>query len=377
MLIGLIIYGSIDTVSGGFLYDRQLVRALQQRGHTVQIISLPWRGYAQLLTHNLNFNLWRRLRQVKVDLWLQDELNHPSLVLLNYGLRRTHPAPIVSIVHHLRQDEAHPPTIRWLYRGVENTYLQGIHGFIFNSRTTRERVSSILKRVPPHIVAYPAADHLTDPHRTPLLTPEEVRTRAHEPGPLRVIFLGNLIPRKGLHTLIRALAHIPREEVTLDIVGREDVDQTYTRHVRMLVQQYGLAANVRFWGYLEADDLHRLLRRKHLLVVPSQYEGFGIVYLEGMAFGLPAIAGNRGAAHEIITPGENGDLVAPEDAKTLSQRLIALHRHRELLSRMGIAALARFRRHPTWRESMEQAVQWLETWSAGPAETFRKRQREE
>ncbi|NPA91702.1 MAG: glycosyltransferase family 4 protein [Chloroflexi bacterium] len=367
MRIGLIIYGSIDTLSGGFLYDRQLVRALQRRGHTVQVISFPWRGYAQHLAHNIRPDIWHRLRQANVDLWLQDELNHPSLVLLNRGLRRDHPAPIISIVHHLRQDEVHPPAVRRIYRWVENAYLRGVHGFIFNSRTTRERVHTVLGRAAEGIVAYPAADHLTGSRAVPFLTPDEVRARALEDGPLRAVFLGNLIPRKGLHTLIRALAHLPRGSVTLDIVGREDVDRAYSTRVRRLVQQHGLTTAVRFWGYLDQGDLHRLIRRMHLLAVPSQYEGFGIVYLEGMAFGLPAIAGNRGAAHEIVTPGENGELVPPEEPEVLGRHLIALHRDRERLSRMGIAALERFRRHPTWEESMGRAVQWLETWAPRPS----------
>ncbi len=368
MHIGFIIYGSIDTVSGGFLYDRQLVRALQRRGHTVQIISFPWQGYAQQLAHNIRPDIWRRLRQVNVDLWLQDELNHPSLVLLNRRLRRAHPAPIISIVHHLRQDEEHPRTLRPIYRRVENTYLRGVHGFIFNSHTTRERVETLLGRRAKGIVAHPAADHLTGPGRLPFLTPQDVRARAHEKGPLRVVFLGNLIPRKGLHTLLHALSLLPRGSVILHVVGREDADRVYVAHVRARVHRQNLTPYVRFWGYLEPGDLHRLLRRMHLLVVPSQYEGFGIVYLEGMAFGLPAIAGNRGAAHEIITPGETGELVPPENADILSRHLLTLHRDREHLSRMGIAALERFRRHPTWEESMSRAVQWLEMWPSPPEE---------
>lgn len=361
MLLGLIIYGTLDTVSGGFLYDRHLVRVLRARGHTVRVFSLPWNTYVHHLSHNVTPRIWKTLVHARVDLWLQDELNHPSLLLLNRGLRRRHSAPIVSIVHHLRQDEAHPPGVRLLYRAVENAYLRSVDGFVFNSRTTRQRVEGILGRRTRGVVAYPAADHLTGPKQSPLITPAEIRARAHEPGPLRVVFLGNLIPRKGLETLIRAVARLPRGSVVLNIVGREDAAPGYVTSLRKQVRQLKVTESVHFRGYMPSEGLRTLLRRMHVLMVPSRYEGFGIVYLEGMAFGLPAIAGNRGATKEIITPGVNGYLVPPGDVTAIARRMAELHRNREHLTRLGTAALVRFREHPTWDESMGKVGTWLET----------------
>ena len=88
----------------------------------------------------------------------------------------------------------------------------------------------------------------------------------------------------------------------------------------------------------------------HVMAVPSDYEGFGIVYLEGMGFGVPALASTAGAAGEIITDGENGFLVAPGDAAALADRIEALYGDRVLLGRMSAAALARYAQHPTWQE---------------------------
>jgi glycosyltransferase involved in cell wall biosynthesis len=100
-------------------------------------------------------------------------------------------------------------------------------------------------------------------------------------------------------------------------------------------------------------------------VVPSSYEGFGIVYLEGMAFGLPAIAGRGGAAHEIITDGVNGFLV--EDAAALRQHLHTLHHNREQLTQMSEAAQSRFAAHPTWTASMTQIRDFLRSVIPAPA----------
>src|SRR5688500_938752 len=126
MRIGLSIYGSLDTLSCGYLYDRKLAEYFRSRGDTVEIMSLPWRNYAAHLTDNLHFKLPSNL-----DILVEDELNHPSLILAN---RRKHSYPVISLVHHLRCSELRPNWQNIFYRWVEKKYLQSVDGFIFNSK---------------------------------------------------------------------------------------------------------------------------------------------------------------------------------------------------------------------------------------------------
>jgi len=129
MRIGFVIYGSLDTLSGGYMYDRKLVGYLRAQGDTVEIISLPWRNYAAHLTDNFSFKL-----PANLDILIQDELNHPSLIAANL---KKHPYPIISLVHHLRCSELRPNWQNDLYRVIEKKYLQNVDGFIFNSKTTK------------------------------------------------------------------------------------------------------------------------------------------------------------------------------------------------------------------------------------------------
>jgi len=103
--IGLIIYGSLETLTGGYLYDRLLVEELRRRGDQVEIISLPWRTYGRHLADNLSLGLWQRLRRASFEALLQDELNHPSLFWMNRRLQRSMRYPIVTIVNLLRCSE--------------------------------------------------------------------------------------------------------------------------------------------------------------------------------------------------------------------------------------------------------------------------------
>jgi glycosyltransferase involved in cell wall biosynthesis len=354
MNIGLIIYGRLDTLSGGYLYDRKLVARLQEMGDTVEIISLPWDGYGRSLMHNSWFALQEQLRQAEFDILLQDELNHPSLFWLNKKLRGQIEYPIISIVHHLRCSEARPRWQNWLYRLVERRYLTSVDGFVFNSQTTRQVVQSLVGDRQPHVVALPAGDRF----QTALAT-AQIEVRANKSGPLRLLFVGNLIPRKGLHNLLEAVAQLPQSDWQLDVVGDTVVSPRYTQQIQQTITKQNLGDNVTLHGPLNDEPLAEKMANSDLLVVPSSYEGYGIVYLEGMGFGLPAIAGKGGAAHEIITEGVDGFLVGDGETAVLAQHLRTLHHNRALLTKMSLAAHARFQTHPTWQQSMGQIHKYL------------------
>jgi glycosyltransferase involved in cell wall biosynthesis len=354
--IGLLIYGSLETFSGGFYYDKRLIEFLQHQGDRVKIISLPWRSYGYSLFDNFSHQLLRQLISAPFDLLLQDELVHPSFFRLNYQLRPKISYPIVSIVHHLRSCEAHSSVYKRSYRWIERQYLSSVDGFICVSATTRHDVEKLIGTHYPTIVAQPGKDRfLCD------LSPRMIMERAHEPGPLNILFIGMVTPHKGVHTLIAALSNIPTNQWRLRIVGNLERDKSYVAAIRRQIEGSGIGSKVELMGELYDHELSDLFAMSHLLAVPSSYEGFGIAYLEGMNFGLPAVAGTIGAAKEIITHGQNGFLVPPGDPKALAQTLKLLIRDRKLLLKMSLAAHDRAASQPTWEESAARARVFLQS----------------
>ena len=111
----------------------------------------------------------------------------------------------------------------------------------------------------------------------------------------------------------------------------------------------GLAATSK--AAMTADEVSTAesLARSHLLAVPSSYEGFGIVYLEGMAFGLPALASSAGGAQEIIRHGETGWLVPPGEPVGLARAILE-----------ALADPAQGRRMGTWGRAIVEAEYSLE-----------------
>ena len=344
--VGLVIYGSPDTVSGGYLYDRKLVEYLRSQGDSVEIISLPWRNYPRHLADNLSSGLLRRLAGLQLDVLLEDELNHPSLFMLNRRLRKQAGYPVVSIVHHLRSSERRPSWQNDCYRRVERLYLSGVDGLIYNSRTTRDVVENLLGTKPPGIVAYPGGDRMG-----PQASDLELIEKAHD-GVLRLLFVGNLTSRKGLHVLLEAVKKLPAGQWALTVAGNVQADFLYARRMLYRVRMDGLTEHVHFTGAISDDELAAHMKASHLLAVPSSYEGYGIVYIEGMGFGLPAIATTGGAAGEIITHDRDGYLISPGDDATLTEHLAALIKDHRRLLEMSMAARRRYLLHPTWEESM-------------------------
>jgi glycosyltransferase involved in cell wall biosynthesis len=354
MHIGLLIYGSLDTLTGGYLYDRLLCRELEVLGDKVTVYSLPWRSYGRHLTDNFSRDLYRTLRQAPLDVLIQDELNHPSLVGLNYLLRRRVNYPLVSLIHLLRHTEPRPAWQNWGYRQVERLYLASVDGFIYNSRDSQQLVER-LAGPKPGVVGYPGKDHL------PMaISPRHVIRRAHQPGPLRIIYVGNVVRRKGLDLLLDALALLPRRQWRLTVIGSLAMEPDYATRLQQQVAQRGQNSNVRWLGQLPNETIAAHLQAAQLFAMPSRYEGFGIVYMEALGAGLPVLATTAGAAGEMVRSGVNGYLVAPEDVATLSRHMKTLHHDRSRLARMGLAAYRRYQTHPTWRETAVTIRTFLE-----------------
>lgn len=342
------IYGSLDTVSGGYLYDRQLVEYLREQGDAVEVISLPWRNYAAHLTDNIHFRLPKNL-----DVLIQDELNHPSLIIANAG---KHPYPIVSLVHHLRCSELRPKWQNNFYHVIEKKYLQSVDGFIFNSKTTERVVTGLVESSKPSVVAHPPTDRFGN-----AISEKEIVERAQS-GELRILFLGNVIYRKGLHTLLKALSRVERDTISLykvDVIGGLTAEPRYADEMWRQVTVNDLSSIVTFHGALDKEPLIEKLKQAHVLVVPSSYEGYGIAYLEGMGFGLPAIGTTAGAAGEIITHGENGYLIEPDDSVTLANHLRELGKNRELLVRLSLNAMKKYQLQPKWNDTAGQIREFL------------------
>jgi glycosyltransferase involved in cell wall biosynthesis len=345
MHVGLVLYGGLDEQSGGFRYDRRLVAELRAAGDTVDVIELPWRSYPRGLLDNLSTATAAAIGG-DFDVLLQDELAHPSLIRANRRLS----SPVVSIVHHLLADEG--GRLAPFYRAVERRYLATVDAAVCNSEATQRAVIGTGALVADQTVVAPPAGDRFDPD----IDHRRIRERAHE-DPFRVIFVGNIEPRKGLDTLVAGLTRVD-EPWQLTVVGRA-TDSDYRREIERQVRTAGCEDRVTFTGRLPDGELETALRRSHVLAIPSRHEGFGIAYLEGLSAGLPAIGTTAGGADDIVTDGETGLLVDPDDPSAVADAVRTLATDRDLLVEMGLAARHHYQSHPNWSVTADRVRDFL------------------
>ena len=348
MHIGLIIYGSLENLTGGWLYDRLLVENLRERGHTVDVIALAQTGYVRSLAHNFSRSLYRRLVAENYHVLLQDGLVHPSLARLNRLIKRRHSFALVTIVHQVLGRQPLPRIQQMFYRAVEQRYFKSVDGFIFNSDTTRANVEALVGRQNTAVVASPGGD------RMGCLSDEtDIDARSRQEGPLQLISVCNLTPNKGVLPMIEGLSRLPSGIWRLELVGSLTMDRIYVSRIKSLISRRGLEDRIEMPGPLDGDKLAEKLKAGHVFVLPFSYEGFGIACLEAMAWGLPVVGSSRGALNEYIRDGINGVLIQPGDIEDLTRQVRKLHDDRKRLAAYGREALETFHSRPTWQDCFQ------------------------
>lgn len=151
---------------------------------------------------------------------------------------------------------------------------------------------------------------------------------------------------KGIDTVIKALpwvlARIPDLEYSIVGTGND-----LERHQR-LASEMGVAANVRFLGAVDEKALRERYRNCDAFILPSDGEGFGIVYLEAMHFGKPVIAANSRAVPEVVKHDETGLLVNYGNVEQLAETMSTLCLNGNLRERLGRAGRERLLQHFTF-----------------------------
>lgn len=141
----------------------------------------------------------------------------------------------------------------------------------------------------------------------------------------RLLFVGQCTEDKGLEYLIQAMQLLSDVPVTLHLVGKKSAESSYQARLDALVAESDLEDRVIFHGHVAGRaQLTRFYEDADIFVLPSLVEGFGIVLLEAMSYGLPIVATTGGSIPELVTHGTNGLLVPPADPLALALAIRSL-----------------------------------------------------
>lgn len=207
--------------------------------------------------------------------------------------------------------------VLWHRRRLERRFVARQDLSLCNSEFTRQKILSEYK--PPHperIITLLKAVDLTYFQR-PAILPEDPFARPAVAR--RFIYVGSDIQRKGLDTLLQAVAKFPVGfDWHLSVVGatREQVERTFPGLVSR-----SLAERIFFAGKVPRTALRQALWHSDVFVLPSRAEALGVALLEALAAGLPVVATNVGGIPEIVRHPSAGRMVLPEKADELAQAL--------------------------------------------------------
>jgi glycosyltransferase involved in cell wall biosynthesis len=180
---------------------------------------------------------------------------------------------------------------------------------------------------------------------------KEARANLDLPNKPTIAYVGRLVPRKGVDTLIEAFSFLPRYlDVRLVIVGGEPGVEVSSevRRLSALAERLEVRKKVTFTGSRPQEELRRYYSAADVAVTVPHYEPFGMTPLEAMACATPVIGSRVGGIKTSVADGETGYLVPPRDPEALAGRLLRLLSDEDLRDQMGRAARHRIKEHYAW-----------------------------
>jgi glycosyltransferase involved in cell wall biosynthesis len=179
------------------------------------------------------------------------------------------------------------------------------------------------------------------------------------PNSVQILFVGGHEARKGVDTLIHAVAHLLKEGLSIHLVTVGDGPEM--RALRGLSEKLGVSKDIEFLGYLpDPGDavLPRIYAESDLFVLPSRQEGFGFVLLEAMASGTPIIATNTSAIPEVVDGA--GILCPPDDVEALMAAIRDLTKNPVKRAELARQGRSRVESLFTWDLVLNQTIEAYE-----------------
>lgn len=304
-----VVPGPLEQWTGGYIYDARMVAGLRVQGWSVHVHNLPGQfpdvdGIAREAMTGTLAAIPDGARVIIDGLAMGGD---PVSIGREGGRLR-----ILSLVHHPLADETGIGEVaRARFERCESAALAACVGVVVTSDFTARRMAGFGVPVTRVRVAPPGADRVS---------------LAVGPGsgvPPALLCVASVVPRKGQDVLVRALAAIQNLRWTCSCVGSYDRDPAFAQSVVELIRAFGLESRIQLMGECEPEQLDAFYHSATVFVLPSHYEGYGMVLVDALVRGLPIVS-TTGGAIPFTVPSGAGVLVSPGDERALAGGLRSL-----------------------------------------------------
>jgi glycosyltransferase involved in cell wall biosynthesis len=320
--------GDTDRKTGGYLYNARLISGLRKRGYEVEEIVACGASFEE--QRGGARRLGSTFYPYAYDAIVIDALARIA-VCPHLDLWRAS-RPVVALVHEL-------PSVAEGERGYEEPLLRSDRLVAVSDHGREVLLDRGIEEGRIHVVE-PGFDGV----------PTDDVTYAERAGSLRVLCVAQWIPRKEILTLVEAWTLNERPGAVLQLVGETDADREYATRVRTAIDA-APSGSIVVSGRVDDAALAGAYAAADVFVLVSRYEGYGIVYAEALARGLPIIACNIGPVPELVGRGA-AILIHPDDRVALSAALDLLLGDAALRATMSRAALRRASSLRRWEDTV-------------------------
>ncbi|KXS37315.1 MAG: group 1 glycosyl transferase [Halomonadaceae bacterium T82-2] len=303
-----IVAGDPGQLTGGYVYDARIVEALRHQGWQVEVVGLEGR-----------FPEPDAAAGQALDTALADCPNGARVVIDGLAMgglpeivaQHAPRLDITALVHHPLADETGLDAAQCTrFRISETRALAAVNRVIVTSPFTARRLADFKVGAERIRVIEPGVER----------PPMPPRRAAYHTGPARLLCVATITPRKGHDVLVEALAGLADRDWQCDCIGGLDRDVAHVEHVRERIAAHGLSERVHLLGERPPHALAKAYAAADLFVLPSHYEGYGMVISEALAHGLPVLTTTGGALAHTLPEGA-GLQVPPGDPAALAEAL--------------------------------------------------------
>jgi glycosyltransferase involved in cell wall biosynthesis len=312
--------GEITTLTGGYIYERRLLEGLRAAGRDVLHIrlaaSFPDPSTADMAEAVAQLAALSSERPLILDGLVFGSIDTRGLATVR--------APIVAMIHH---PLAH-----------ESALTEARRAHLYRTERDNLRLARHVLVPSPHTAAILTSEYGVAPGDITIVRPGTDRPRGPSTpvDPPLILSVGIQHPRKGHDKLLRALAQVTDLDWRAVIVG-SPYDPPHAADLAALHAELGLGARVTFAGRVSSERLSELYRSATIFALATRYEGYGIVFDEALAHGLPIVTCRTGAVPQTVPP-EAGLLVLPEDPEAFAGALRTLIEDRATRARLAAAS---------------------------------------
>lgn len=334
----LVVAGDPAQRTGGYLYDAHIAHALREAAWQIDVVGLEGR-----------FPDADSVAERALDAALAAQPDGSRVVIdglamgaLPWVVARYHTRlDITALVHHpLGDEQGLTATKQTKFHHSEMAALAAVARIIVTSRFTRRRLEILAAEMGIRL----SPIHVVEPGVAPAPLSEPTRD-----GPLNLLCVATVTPRKGQDILVKALGSLSQLDWQCDCYGSNERDPEFAKRVATLIDAHELTDSLRLQGECDGAELEAAYQEADVLVLPSWYEGYGMVVTEALARGLPVITTTGGALNDTL-PDAAGLKVPPGDSEAFA------------------LALTRFMTEPLLRERLRQgarqAREKLNDWQA-------------